>query len=253
MLRAIASTGTHQRADEWIQTVAWVALAVGFLCAFVVLFDMYARGYRPRMRMMEAVWPLTGLYLGPVMLWFYFRRGRKSSPKWMEEHPGDEENLGREVMGAPWFSVSKGVAHCGAGCTLGDIVGEWTVWLIGWSIPIFSYAAANELMAMYVADFVFAWSFGIAFQYFSIVPMNPELSGVKGVRRAIEADTLSIVAFQVGLFGWMALYTLVIWKPPLTVASPEHWFMMQVGMVIGFFTAWPANAWLIKKGVKEEM
>ena len=48
------------------------------------------------------------------------------------------------------------------------------------------------------------------------------------------ADTLSIVAFLVGLFGYMAL-------------------MMQIGMMIGFVAAWPVNAWLICRGWKEEM
>jgi len=28
---------------------------------------------------------------------------------------------------------------------------------------------------------------------------------------------------------------------------------MQVGIVIRFFTAWPVNAWLVKKGLKEKM
>jgi hypothetical protein len=27
--------------------------------------------------------------------------------------------------------------------------------------------------------------------------------------------------------------------------------LMQIGMVLGFFTVWPANAWLIRKAVKE--
>lgn len=31
------------------------------------------------------------------------------------------------------------------------------------------------------------------------------------------------------------------------------WFMMQLAMIIGFFTAVPANLWLIKKGWKEAM
>jgi hypothetical protein len=39
---------------------------------------------------------------------------------------------------------------------------------------------------------------------------------------------LSIVAFQLGLFGFTALYHLVLWKPPLTVASPTYWCMMQI-------------------------
>ena len=98
-----------------------------------------------------------------------------------------------------------------------------------------------------------AWTLGIVFQYFSIVPMREDIGRLQGVRAAIKADTLSIVAFQVGLFGYMALYHLVLWQPPLSVASPAYWFMMQIGMIVGFFTAWPVNAWLIKRGLKEKM
>jgi hypothetical protein len=108
-------------------------------------------------------------------------------------------------------------------------------------------------MAMFVADFVLAWTFGIVFQYFSIVPMREDIGRLEGIWAAIKADTLSIVAFQVGLFGYMALYHLVFWQPPLTVASPTYWFMMQIGMVVGFFTAWPVNAWLVRHGLKEKM
>jgi hypothetical protein len=53
--------------------------------------------------------------------------------------------------------------------------------------------------------------------------------------------------------GWTAIYRLVLWKPPLSTASPGYWLMMQVGMIIGFFTAWPVNAWRIRRGWKEKM
>jgi hypothetical protein len=89
-------------------------------------------------------------------------------------------------------------------------------------------------MAMYVADFALAWTSGIVFQYFSIVPMRENVGVAAGIWAAIKADTLSIVAFQVGLFAFMALYHLVLWQPPLTTASPTYWFMMQAGMVVGF-------------------
>jgi hypothetical protein len=29
--------------------------------------------------------------------------------------------------------------------------------------------------------------------------------------------------------------------------------MMQIGMTIGFFTSYPANIWLVKKGIKHGM
>jgi hypothetical protein len=28
---------------------------------------------------------------------------------------------------------------------------------------------------------------------------------------------------------------------------------MQAGMIVGFFTAWPVNSWLIRRGIKEAM
>lgn len=34
---------------------------------------------------------------------------------------------------------------------------------------------------------------------------------------------------------------------------PVYWFLMQIGMIIGFATAWPANVWLIRRGIKEAM
>jgi hypothetical protein len=29
--------------------------------------------------------------------------------------------------------------------------------------------------------------------------------------------------------------------------------LMQVGMVVGFLTAWPANVWLLNRGIKVAM
>lgn len=74
-----------------------------------------------------------------------------------------------------------------------------------------------------------------------------------GVVTAIKADTLSLTAFEVGLFGWMALSSFVFFHHQLHPDSPVYWFMMQIGMVIGFATSYPMNWWLISKGIKEKM
>jgi len=37
------------------------------------------------------------------------------------------------------------------------------------------------------------------------------------------------------------------------VCSAAYWFLMQIGMIIGYFTSWPANAWLVKRGIKVPM
>jgi len=226
-----------QTGSTALTVVAWISLAVAFACAGAILWDLHVRGERQRMAVMEWVWPITALYWGPVALWAYLRHGRASA----RAPEGD------------WWPTAKGVAHCGAGCTLGDVVGEWVVYLTAFSIGAFASSAANDLLAMYAVDFVLAWTFGVAFQWFSIVPMREGVGRLEGIWLAIKADTLSIVAFQVGLFGFMALTHLVLWRPPLTIASPGYWLMMQVGMVAGFFTAWPMNAWLIRRGWKERM
>jgi hypothetical protein len=202
----------------------------------VIVVDI-VRGRRQPMAIMNVVWPVTALYWGPVALWFYRRRGRSTS----------EDDQPR------WWTISKATSHCGAGCTLGDIVGEWVVFRLGLTIGAFSAHKANVLMADFALDFALAWSFGIVFQYFSIVPMRDDVGPLRGIWVAIKADTLSIVSFQVGLFGYMALYHLVLWNPPLSVASPVYWWQMQIGMIVGFFTAWPLNHWLIARGWKEEM
>ncbi|MHB1571616.1 MAG: DUF4396 domain-containing protein [Solirubrobacteraceae bacterium] len=252
---------TQVGSPPWL-VVGWVFVSIGVL-SFLVILAGILRGYRQHMAIMNWVWPITGLYLGPVAVYFYFRRGRQMSHRWAHEHGMEMEEMmssdGEDPPGylpfarKNWWAISKGVSHCGAGCTLGDIVGEWIVYLTAWSIPIFAAEAPNTLMAMYVADFVLAWTFGIIFQYFSIVPMREDVGKLQGIWAAIKADTLSIVSFQVGLFGYMALFHLVLWQPPLSVASPTYWFMMQIGMIVGFFTAWPVNTWLIRKGWKEKM
>jgi hypothetical protein len=219
-----------QTGSTLLTVIAWCALGVAFLCCGLILLRI-ARGDRDEMKVMNWVWPITALYWGPVAVWAHRRRAD---------------------LGGRW-STAKAVSHCGAGCTLGDIGGEWIVYLTAWTIPLFASDSANSLMTMFAADFVLAWTLGIAFQYFSIVPARDDLGPVAGIAAAIKADTLSILSFQVGLFGFMALYHLVLFQPPLTVASPGYWLMMQIGMIIGFFTAWPTNVWLVRRGIKEEM
>ncbi len=234
----------------WLEAVAWAALAIVFASAAYVLYDIYGRGYRQRMRVMEAVYPINALYWGPAAIWFYLRYGRRMATRRGEEPAAGERGGGdrgdSDDEPLRWWQVAKGVAHCGGGCTLGDIVAEWLVLAAGWTI------AGKALYADFPADFVAAWTIGIAFQYFAIVPMRG-LSPLRGIWAAIKADTLSILAFQVGLFFGMWLYQEVIFPDPLPKTTATYWVCMALAMILGFFTAYPANAWLIKVGWKERM
>ncbi len=245
---------------HWAVVAGWIFLGLGFASALVIVVDELVLGRRQHMWIMNLVHPITALYWGPVWLWAYFAHGRSSSGPALREEAArlagsgaDPEELERqgnstEPADLRAWHVANADSHCGAGCTLGDIAGEWTVFALG---PL-TFAGATVWPEL-LLDFPLAWAFGIVFQYFTIVPMREDVGKLKGLWLAIRADTLSIVAFQLGLFGWMILSAKVIWQPPLRIDTPTHWWMMQVGMILGFFTAYPVNRFLVRAGWKEKM
>ena len=227
----------------WLLAVAWLMLAVGVVAAVAVLYDLFVRGYRQPMTVMEWVWPITALYSGPAGGWLYVRFGRPASKRWQDEHD-DTDPSSRPA----WASTAVGVSHCGAGCTLGDIVAAVGVFLLGLEI------GGRALWPELIGDYVLALALGLLFQYWAIKPMR-DLTVGQGVVAAAKADFLSLTAFEIGLFGWMVLQALVLVPSGhrLEPDSPVYWASMQLGMCLGFLTAYPVNAWLIRHGIKEAM
>lgn len=204
-----------------------LALAAGFFCALVIAIDV-AR-HPQKMFIMNLVWPITGLYAGPLALWAYFRVGRKPA----RQH-------------SRWESVGLAAMHCGSGCTLADIVAEWTLFFF----PLALFG--RRLFGSWVVDFGLAFLFGIIFQYYTIKPMK-DLEPAEGLWAALKADTLSLVSWQVGMYGWMALATFGLFGHELDKTDPVFWFMMQLAMLVGFLFSYPVNWWLVESGVKEAM
>lgn len=251
----------------WHHDLAWAMLALGFASALAILVDELRPGHRQHMAVMNLVHPITALYLGPVWVWVYLTRARRSTHGWAHDEAerllrecDDPREKARELQRRggsreaadlrPWH-VANAVSHCGAGCTLGDIAGEWMVLTLG--IAWFGRWSGHQLPEELLLDFLFAWTLGIGFQYFTLVPMSGH-GKLQGLWTAIKVDTASIVAFQVGLFGWMAIFMLVFWPHHgIRIDSPDFWFEMQVGMILGYLTAWPVNRLLVRRGIKEKM
>jgi hypothetical protein len=59
---------------EWLENLARACLAAGFLCAVVIAVDLLR--HPQKMWIMNAVWPVTALYWGPLALWSYSAMGR---------------------------------------------------------------------------------------------------------------------------------------------------------------------------------
>jgi hypothetical protein len=230
---------------EWLTVLAWVSLAVGVLAAAVILVDILA-GRRQHMWVMNAVWPVTGLYAGPLAVWAYFTVGRLSTHHTMHaaKERGEEPPAKRKPF---WQSVGVAATHCGAGCTLGDLLVEGVI-LSFVSFSLFGH----PIFGSWVIDYVAAFLFGVAFQYFTIKPMK-DLSAGKALVAALKADALSLTAWQFGMYGWMAVGRFGLFGHELPKDGPVFWFMMQIAMLAGFVTSYPVNWWLVGSGIKEKM
>jgi hypothetical protein len=233
--------------QQTLNTIASLALLASAVSAVVVAADILM-GRRQKMTIMNVVWPITALYFGPVGLWAYWVMGRSSAAR---EHAGGSPShrQGHDGPGSKksfWQTVFVATSHCGAGCTLGDVIGETAIFSLG--IVLFG----SKLGTAYLIDFVLAYAFGIVFQYFTIAPMR-NLGLAEGLKAAVKADTISLIAFQMGMYAVMALNQSVLFDRPPEPNTAAYWFLMQIAMIAGFATSYPANWWLVKSGIKEAM
>jgi hypothetical protein len=227
----------------WLTIFAIASLVLACLCALVIVADILA-GHRQKMWIMDIVWPITALYSGLLGLWAYYSIGRLSSkPAVRQARERGEDEPGKKKPF--WQMVGVAATHCGAGCTLGDMCAEW----IMFAAPLTLFG--HKLFGAWLVDYLFAVTFGVAFQYFTIVPMR-HLSPGKGLWAAFKADVLSLTAWQVGMYGWMAVVTFLL-LGELEKTDPVFWFMMQIAMLAGFLTGYPVNWLLLRAGIKERM
>ncbi|WCE04018.1 DUF4396 domain-containing protein [Pseudoxanthomonas sp. JBR18] len=227
------------------------SLLLAAACVGVVVVDIFVAGYRQHMAIMEAVWPLTMLWAGPVGLLAYFAFGRGMKRGAEAHDDGRAGEGGHSHMHPPrrprWQSIALGASHCGAGCVLADVIAESAT--AHWPLVLWG----NEVFGGWLVALLLAYVIGIVFQYFAIAPMRG--LGLKdGLVAAIKADTASLLAWQVGMYGFMALALFVWWSPEaLPKDGAVFWWMMQFAMCAGFVVAYPVNAWLIRAGIKEAM
>ena len=205
--------------------------------------------HRPQsMKIMNAVWILTALWGSYLALWAYNKFGKSVPMKMGEDEMKMDMSMGNMPMEYPhWQSVALSALHCGAGCTLADIIGEWFTNYIPVTV------AGSQLIGNWVFDFILALIIGVYFQFYAIREME-RISVGNALSRAFKADFFSLLSWQIGMYGWMAIvYFILFVNEPLPKDTWMFWFMMQLAMLVGFFCAYPMNALLIKLGVKKGM
>jgi hypothetical protein len=236
--------------------VSIASLLLGGACAIIITADVLR--HRQHMWIMDIVWPVTALFGTLWIVWQYYTYGRLATHERAEAAMARGEEMPSKRLTPHPVIVANGALHCGSGCTLGDIVAEWLVFLVPAVAVWFGWHGLfqDKMFAAWIVDYLFAYAFGIVFQYFTIKPMR-HLSVAEGIWQAVKADTLSLSAWQVGMYGFMAFANFYLFRTvlgvPMATDTVEFWFMMQLAMVCGFVTSYPVNWWLIAVGMKEKM
>ncbi|WP_242623455.1 DUF4396 domain-containing protein [Pseudonocardia sediminis] len=203
----------------WVTPVAWIYLVVAVVSAVAILGDLYLLGHRQPSRSMEVVWPVTALYLGPLAVWAYARWGRT----------GNSPTAQTDAV-APATTVTAGLPG-GAASVLAHLVGVPLVAVTGWTI------AGLGMWAMIAVIAAIALALLFFFELSSRAAASASPGTGSTVRRAGMVAVVTILAFDVGMVGWMVVLHVGTLMPPASEIS--FVLLMQIGVVLGLATAYP--------------
>ena len=157
---------------HWLHVLSILSVLLAIGCAIVVAVDVVR--HPQHMWIMNVVWPVTALFGTVLGLWGYFRYGRLATHERAQAAMARDEEMPSERLDAvPGDGRQGRVAlrqRLHAGRHLRRVAGllraRRRVWL-GWH-----WLFGEKMFAVWVLDFIFAFGFGIAFQYFTIQPMR---------------------------------------------------------------------------------
>ena len=208
----------------WWTPLAWIWFGVCLLSAAVLAYDIYGRGHRQQPRVMEPVWPISALFLGPVALLLYSR--------WARSHnsAAGTSRFARIVLALLPGAAASTVAH---------LIGVPVVFGAGWTI------AGLSLWAVALFILVLATALLFVFEYLALSQARQDRPTGRQTASLFLGSLFTVLAFDLGMVGWMLfLFTTDTMKPTTNVVFT---LQMQVGMVLGMLTAAPIAAWLVAK------
>ena len=196
------------RVPGWLTPVAWTFLVLSLVSAVVIAVRLRARG--GPWTVDDLVWITSALYLGPFALGLHTRSSSARPPAALA---GGGASAVAHLIGVPLVLA--------AGLTIAGL----DLWPM---ILVIGLIAAALLFAHERAQ----------------RPTGRPADQVArpSVGRAAAVAAVTVLAFDVGMGGWMLLLHFNAFMPPATEGS--FWFLMQVGVLAGLATGWPAVRWL---------
>lgn len=217
---------------DWLTPVAWTYITLSLLSATFIAADIYLFRRRHPLVATEVVWITSALYLGPFAIALYFRHGRA--------HPTSRLSATVTVGNAGAAAgVAVAVLPGGGASAVAHLIAVPSVVAVGWTIA----GLAMWPMILVIAVLVFA----MLAMYEWVVSRGPRARATRGITTgsALAVAFVTVVAFDIGMVGWMLVLYVNELMPPVTDGT--FWFLMQVGVILGLVTGYPAVRWLFRR------
>jgi hypothetical protein len=212
----------------WIDVVllGWFALT-----AASVAYVATDTRHNPDFRVMKWGWLLVTLYMGPVAAALYVLSDK-------EPAPGTHE----EFIKPLWKQALGSTIHCVAGDATGIILAATITAVLGFPMWL-------DLTVEYLAGF------GFGLFIFQSLFMKDMMGGsyLKALRMSFIPEWVSMNAMMAGMFPTMVMLMM---GRDMRAMDPTHllyWGTMSAALIVGLFTAYPVNAWLVAMGLKHGM
>lgn len=217
----------------WLTPVAWTYIALALLSTAVIAADIYLNRRRHDNIASELVWVTSGLYLGPFAIPVYMARGRTAATTASTSDPTSANAVATKPEDA-----AVAVLPGGGASAVAHLLAVPLVAAIGWTI------AGLAMWPMILVIAVFAT---LMLAVYERVASNRRsgLTRRLTVGAALFAAFVTVAAFDVGMVGWMLLLHFNDAMPAVTEST--FWFLMQVGVIIGLATGYPAVRWLLAR------
>ncbi|TPJ39417.1 DUF4396 domain-containing protein [Mesorhizobium sp. B2-5-4] len=202
----------------WFSVAAASTLYVGF--------DQYRNNPEPVV--MKWGFILVTLYMGPIGLLLYVLADK-------EPRPGEHEDFTRPL----WKQGVGSTIHCVAGDATGIILAAVITAMLG--LPMWL-----DLVVEYVSGF----AFGLFI--FQSLFMKSMMGGTywQNVRKSFLPEFISMNFMMAGMAPVMSFLMMGRDMRAMEPTELLFWGVMSIGVIAGFTLAYPANVWLVARGLK---
>ncbi|MER8430118.1 DUF4396 domain-containing protein [Mesorhizobium caraganae] len=204
--------------------VAWFTLAAA--STLYVGIDQYRNNPEPVV--MKWGFILVTLYMGPLGLLLYVLADK-------EPRPGEHEDFTRPL----WKQGVGSTIHCVAGDATGIILAAVITATLG--LPMWV-----DLIVEYVSGF----AFGLFI--FQSLFMKSMMGGtyLENVRKSFLPEFISMNFMMTGMAPVMSFLMMGRDMRAMEPTELLFWGVMSIGVIAGFILAYPANVWLVARGLK---